>query len=117
MAITAVFIDNLGSSNLVGHVPGDKFEGYVEISFGSGDHYHTNGFTVAALLVGLNLKTVTHFFPEALGPSLTSAVNAFSYDKANGKVKFYANPVTPTETSDDSDVSAFKLYALVRGNR
>ena len=116
MAITAVFIDNQLSTGLSAQVPGDKFEGMVEISFASADTYPTGGFLIATMLASLGLKTVTHFLPLCIGPSLSGVVNEYSYDKANGKVKFYANPVTPTETGN-VDVSAFKLYALVKGNR
>jgi len=113
--MTATIIDNLGSTNLTGHIPGDKFEANVEISFAPGDTYPTNGFKVSDMLAGLApITKVTHFMPSALGPTLDGTVNQFSYDKANGKVKLYN---AATEVNNGVNVSAYKLYAEVRGNR
>jgi hypothetical protein len=109
MTITGSFFNNRDGLNQPPKVAGELFEGFVEIAL---DTYVTNGLTVANLTAPLNLKQVIDFMPYCIGPTITATLNDFSYDRANGKVKFYNGT---TEITNGTDISAFKLYARVTG--
>lgn len=111
----AVFYDLTGLTPVGSSVPGARFEGDVEISL-TGVTYVTNGLSVTTLLAALGFTLVTHFLPTCIGPSLDATVNDFSYDRANGKIKFYAAQ-TPAEVGNGQDLSNYKLYAHVSGRR
>ncbi len=111
MAVVAKFFDANGTG-INAEVPGNRFSGFVEITIGT--TYLTNGLTVAALCVGLPLKTITKFVPIVLGATLDGTVNDLSFDRANQKVKFYAGT---TEVTNAVDLSAYTLIAFVEGLR
>jgi hypothetical protein len=111
MAVSASIYDIPNGTGVQSRVPGDLFEGDVEISLGT--TYVTNGLTITALTVGIPLRSIQRFMPICLG-GLDATVNNFSFDRANSKVKFFNGS---TEVTNGQDLSSYKLYARIVGTR
>jgi hypothetical protein len=111
MAVSATFYNKPLGTGRNANPPGALFEGDVEITLGMA--YATSGLTIAQLTVGLPLQQIIHFVPVCLG-IIDGTLNNFAYDRANGKVLFYNGS---TEVGNGVDLSAYKLYARVCGNR
>lgn len=111
MPISATFYNIPLGTGRNANPPGALFEGDVEITLGT--TYVTDGLTIAALTVGLPLKSIVHFMPLCVG-GLDPSLNNFSFDRANGKVLFYNGS---TQFGSGADLSAYKLYARIAGYR
>ena len=112
MALTATLIDLTGNSTVQREANGGAFEGDAEIVLDTA--YPTNGYDLTVLAGLLGWNQVRTIRPYAIGPSLSSGVLNFSFDKANKKLKLY--DATGTEVTNNTDVHTFKVYATVRGS-
>lgn len=108
MAIVATFIaGGMARPEAIGSV----FTGEVEVTFTGATDYVTGGVLLnTASLYGFNF--VDAIVPFAIGPSLAAGIAAWSFDKANGKVKFYTSGFA--EVANAGNISTIKLYMRVK---